>query len=87
MSHICICSYVHTISTTFFFIAEHYLSSHRETGELFSEKYEKVAVIFASMPDFMESFKDDTDLQAGLRALKALNEIIRSLDMVSAADL
>ena len=67
----------------FFFIAEHYLSSHRETGELFSEKYEKVAVIFASMPDFMESFKDDTDLQAGLRALKALNEIIRSLDMVS----
>lgn len=40
------------------------------------------------MPDFMESFKDDTDLQAGLRALKALNEIIRGLDMVSAtADL
>ena len=70
-----------------YFIADHYLSSHRETGELFSETYEKVAVIFASMPDFMESFKDDTNLQAGLRALKALNEIIRSLDMVSAADL
>ena len=66
-----------------YFTAEHYLSSSRETGELFSEKYEKVAVIFASMPDFMESFKDDTDLQAGLRALKALNEVIRSLDMVS----
>ena len=65
------------------FSADHYLSSHRETGELFSEKYEKVAVIFASMPDFMESFKDDTNLQAGLRALKALNEVIRSLDMVS----
>jgi len=63
-------------------VAEHYLSTHRDTGELFSEKYEKVAVIFAAMPDFMESFKDDTDLQAGLRALKALNEIIRGLDML-----
>ena len=81
MFHLC-------LQCPIYFIAEHYLSTHRDTGELFSEKYEKVAVIFAAMPDFLASFTDDTDLQAALRALKALNEIIRGLDMVSAtADL
>ena len=63
--------------------AEHYLSTSRETGELYSESYEKVAVLFASMPNFMESFKDEDNLQLGLKRLKTLNEIIRSLDMVS----
>lgn len=35
------------------------------------------------MPDFMDSFRDDSDLQAGLHCLKTLNEIIRSFDMVT----
>lgn len=63
--------------------AEHYLSSTREPGELYCETYQKVAVLFASMPDFMDSFRDDSDLQAGLHCLKTLNEIIRSFDMVT----
>ena len=66
-----------------FSTAEHYLSSSREPGELYCETYQKVAVLFASMPDFMESFRDDSDLQAGLHCLKTLNEIIRSFDMVT----
>ena len=69
----------------FFLTAEHYLSSHRETGGLYSESYDNVAVLFASIPDFMDSFKDGgTDLSAGMLCLKALNEIIRNFDMVKA---
>lgn len=67
------------------YIAEHYLSSQRETGELYCEAYEKVAVLFACIPDFMDSFSDDSDLQVGVECLKMLNEIIGSFDRVRAA--
>ena len=65
-----------------FFPAEHYLSTQGETGGIYSESYENVAVLFASIPDFMESFKEDTDLDDVNHFLKQLNDIIRSFDMV-----
>ena len=65
------------------FLADHYLlDNHREPGKLYCESYQNVAVVFASVPDFMDSFKDQLDLQAGMQCLKTLNEIIRGLDRV-----
>jgi hypothetical protein len=66
----------------FFPTAEHYLSSQGETGDLYSESYEKVAVLFASIPDYMDSSFTDSDFQRGVACLTMLNEIIASFDRV-----
>jgi hypothetical protein len=34
------------------------MNSERETGKLFSESYENVAVMFASLPKYMDFFSE-----------------------------
>merc|ERR1712038_1741492 len=69
-------------------VAEHYL--HRSQGvptslstsdnELYSEKYENIAVMFASIPNYRE-FYDENDInKQGLECLRLLNEIICDFD-------
>ena len=62
--------------------ADHYLSSNREPGDLYCESYEQVAVLFATIPDFMQTFIDDS-VGVGEECLKKLNLIISRFDKVS----
>ncbi len=39
------------------FSASYYLTNQREEGDLYSEEYTHVAVLFASIPDYMDSFR------------------------------
>merc|ERR1719244_1843979 len=39
-------------------VADEYLNSNRETGKLFSESYQNVAVMFASLPNFIDFFTE-----------------------------
>ena len=57
------------------------MSSNREPGDLYCESYEKVAVLFATIPDFMKNFTDDS-VGVGEECLKKLNIIISSFDRV-----
>ncbi len=65
------------------FLAEHYLTANREADGLYCETYENVAVLFASIPDFMDAFDEEAGLADGVDCLNALNEIIASFDKVS----
>ena len=50
--------------------------------ELYSEKYENIAVMFASIPNYRE-FYDENDInKQGLECLRLLNEIICDFDKV-----
>ena len=70
------------------FSAEHYLYNKREGDGLYSESYENVAVLFASIPDFMDAFTEYEEdsighgNDGGSECLDALNEIIASFDKV-----
>ncbi len=65
-------------------LADVYLANRRDTGRLYSESYNAVAVMFASIPDYID-FYTDNDLHhggGGIICLKILNEIIASFDKV-----
>ena len=50
--------------------------------ELYSERYENIAVMFASIPNYKE-FYDESDVnKQGLECLRLLNEIICDFDKV-----
>ena len=65
------------------FSAERYLSHSQENGSLYSEGYNNVAVIFASIPGFCGLYQESEVLEKGVTCLKALNEIIASFDKVT----
>ena len=67
----------------FMFAAERYLSHSQENGSLYSEGYNNVAVIFASIPGFCGLYQESEVLEKGVTCLKALNEIIASFDKVT----
>ncbi|TRY75805.1 hypothetical protein TCAL_07001 [Tigriopus californicus] len=58
-------------------VAELYISNNRSPGQLYSESYDHVAVMFASIPNYMDSFHLDTDFIA---CLTMLNTIISAFD-------
>ena len=60
--------------------ADIYLSQRRETGKLYSESYESVAVMFASIPNYLDFYSEAEIHQGGVTCLKILNEIIAAFD-------
>ncbi|XP_064466692.1 adenylate cyclase type 2-like isoform X2 [Ornithodoros turicata] len=63
-------------------VASHFLSNSRLSEELYHERYSSVAVMFASIPNYIE-FYDETDVnKQGLECLRLLNEIICDFDKV-----
>ena len=57
-----------------------------ELQELYSEKYENIAVMFASIPNYRE-FYDENDInKQGLECLRLLNEIICDFDKVETSN-
>ncbi|XP_066589083.1 adenylate cyclase type 2 [Prorops nasuta] len=60
-------------------VAEHFLAT-RTTQDLYHERYNSIAVLFASIPNYKE-FYDETDInKQGLECLRLLNEIICDFD-------
>uniref|UniRef100_A0A1B6C545 adenylate cyclase n=2 Tax=Clastoptera arizonana TaxID=38151 RepID=A0A1B6C545_9HEMI len=60
-------------------VAEHFLFT-KTTQDLYHERYNSIAVMFASIPNYKE-FYDETDVnKQGLECLRLLNEIICDFD-------
>ncbi|CAK9803040.1 Adenylate cyclase type 2 [Anthophora quadrimaculata] len=62
-------------------VADHFLTNARATTQdLYHERYNSIAVMFASIPNYKE-FYDETDInKQGLECLRLLNEIICDFD-------
>lgn len=69
------------IFLSLFYKAELYLDRHHPKG-LYHEDYEAVAVMFASIPRYMDTLADNDSEEGGLRSLQVLNEIISGFDAV-----
>ena len=52
------------------------------TDELYHESYHHVAVMFASIPNYSEFYKEHEFNDEGMGCLKVLNEIIVEFDLV-----
>ena len=63
-------------------VAEIYLSSNREPGKLFCEEYENVAVMFASLPRYLDFYTESEIKGGGDAPLRVLNQIIANFDKV-----
>ena len=50
--------------------------------ELYSERYEDIAVMFASIPNYKEFYDENDVNKQGLECLRLLNEIICDFDKV-----
>lgn len=60
-------------------VADHFLSTP-VNQDLYHERYNSIAVLFASIPNYKE-FYDETDInKQGLECLRLLNEIICDFD-------
>ncbi|CAG9767609.1 unnamed protein product [Ceutorhynchus assimilis] len=59
-------------------VAQHYLSSDRNSEELFAQYREEVGVLFASIPNFGEFYSEK--INKGVECIRLLNEIIADFD-------
>ena len=64
--------------------ADVYLSEGRDPGKVYSELYTDVAVMFASMPNYMDFYTEAELHEGGVTCLMILNEIVSAFDEVSA---
>ena len=69
--YVCVHQYQNTTYFSFFFQG------------LYSESYEDVCVMFASIPNFAEFYSESEINNQGLECLRLLNEIINDFDDVS----
>ncbi len=51
--------------------------------EVYHEKYDSIAVMFASIPNFKEFYVQSDINKGGLECLRLLNEIIAEFDLVN----
>ena len=58
------------------------LNPKRNKDEVYHEKYDCVAVMFASIPNFKEFYVQSDINKDGLECLRLLNEIIAEFDLV-----
>ncbi|XP_071547406.1 adenylate cyclase type 2-like isoform X2 [Panulirus ornatus] len=64
-------------------VADMYLNRQNQTDELYHESYDHVAVIFASIPNYGEFYRENAMDEDGKMCLKVLNEIISDFDMLT----
>uniref|UniRef100_T1IJ33 adenylate cyclase n=1 Tax=Strigamia maritima TaxID=126957 RepID=T1IJ33_STRMM len=67
-----------------FHVAQRYFSNSMPRDELFNEEYEEVAVMFASISNFMDFYTENELNLNGKSCLKILNEIILDFDQLLA---
>lgn len=64
-------------------VAEYFISNKsRSYDELYSQSYDEVGVLFASMPNFSDFYSEDAVNNQGLECLRFLNEVISDFDAV-----
>lgn len=63
-------------------LAEVHLDTSRSNDELYHEDYRNVAVMFASIPNYMDYFGENDEADGGLHCLEVLNQIISGFDAV-----
>ncbi|XP_055490138.1 adenylate cyclase type 8 isoform X2 [Leucoraja erinacea] len=61
-------------------VARHFLEKERDNDELYSQSYESVAVMFASIPGFADFYSQTEMNNQGVECLRLLNEIIADFD-------
>ncbi|XP_052001580.1 adenylate cyclase type 8 [Xyrauchen texanus] len=61
-------------------VAQHFLERDRNNEDLFSESYERVGVMFASIPDFTDYYEKKELIHQDVNCLRVLNEIIADFD-------
>ena len=62
--------------------ADVYLSEGRDPGKVYSELYTDVAVMFASIPNYMDFYTEAELHEGGVTCLMILNEIVSAFDEV-----
>lgn len=67
-------------------VAEYFIrKKSRSYDELYSQSYDEVGVLFASMPNFSDFYSEDAVNNQGLECLRFLNEVISDFDAVCIA--
>ncbi|XP_060908204.1 adenylate cyclase type 3-like [Labrus mixtus] len=61
-------------------VAKHFLGSKKRDEELYSQSYEEIGVMFASIPNFSDFYTEESINNGGLECLRILNEIISDFD-------
>uniref|UniRef100_A0A8C2DP48 adenylate cyclase n=1 Tax=Cyprinus carpio TaxID=7962 RepID=A0A8C2DP48_CYPCA len=61
-------------------VARHFLERDRNNEDLFSESYERVGVMFASIPGFTDYYEKKELIHQDVECLRLLNEIIAGFD-------
>ncbi|XP_061570992.1 adenylate cyclase type 3-like [Cololabis saira] len=61
-------------------VARHFLGSKKRDEELYSQSYEEIGVMFASIPNFSDFYTEESINNGGIECLRFLNEIISDFD-------
>ncbi|KAM4522247.1 adenylate cyclase type 3 [Odontesthes bonariensis] len=61
-------------------VAKHFLGTKKRDEELYSQSYNEVGVMFASIPNFSDFYTEDGINNGGIECLRILNEIISDFD-------
>ncbi|XP_068610160.1 adenylate cyclase type 3 [Brachionichthys hirsutus] len=61
-------------------VAKHFLGSKKRDEELYSQSYNQIGVIFASIPNFSDFYTEEGINNGGIECLRILNEIISDFD-------
>uniref|UniRef100_A0A3Q2P2E1 adenylate cyclase n=1 Tax=Fundulus heteroclitus TaxID=8078 RepID=A0A3Q2P2E1_FUNHE len=64
-------------------VARHFLGSKKRDEELYSQSYDEIGVMFASIPNFSDFYTEESINNGGIECLRFLNEIISDFDSVS----
>ncbi|XP_023671366.2 adenylate cyclase type 8 isoform X2 [Paramormyrops kingsleyae] len=67
-------------------VARHFLEKDRDNEELYSQSYDAVAVMFASIPGFADFYSQTEMNNQGVECLRLLNEIIADFDELLGED-
>ncbi|TMS09372.1 Adenylate cyclase type 8, partial [Larimichthys crocea] len=63
-------------------VARHFLEKDRDNEELYSQSYDSVGVMFASIPGFADFYSQTEMNNQGVECLRLLNEIIADFDQL-----
>ncbi|XP_076872754.1 adenylate cyclase type 3 isoform X2 [Brachyhypopomus gauderio] len=66
-------------------VAKHFLGSKKRDEELYSQSYDEIGVMFASIPNFSDFYTEESINNGGIECLRILNEIISDFDIAGQA--
>ncbi|XP_046877255.1 adenylate cyclase type 3-like [Hypomesus transpacificus] len=61
-------------------VAKHFLGTKKRDEELYSQSYDEIGVMFASIPNFSDFYTEEGINNGGIECLRILNEIISDFD-------